>query len=197
MPRISPIMPPKSSGAVACHKAANLHAIIKPLLEGYAQELVKAAKEFELKEGPNGIEDVVSHLNNLTQGYSDRIADAVESGETTPRDGVPKQFAKKVKALLIEYTEKFNRARREILELRREVGELGKGSIKRDPRIENWTKEIKDLELLAVSLSSAGAKLARHVSQYVEHGKLDDLTKLELTLRLVEFEGAMRAYTSF
>ena len=36
-------------------------------------------------------------------------------------------------------------------------------------------------------------KLAQHASQQLEHGGLDDVTQLELMLRLAEFESAIRS----
>ena len=41
-------------------------------------------------------------------------------------------------------------------------------------------------------LSSAANDLARQASQMVEHGKLEIITRLELSLRAAEFEAALR-----
>jgi hypothetical protein len=43
------------------------------------------------------------------------------------------------------------------------------------------------------SLKPAALSLARHVSQRLEHVSLDEMDKLELTLRLAEFEHALLA----
>lgn len=42
-------------------------------------------------------------------------------------------------------------------------------------------------------LRPAATQLAQHVSQLVEHGGLEDLTRLELRLRLAEYEATLRS----
>jgi hypothetical protein len=51
--------------------------------------------------------------------------------------------------------------------------------------------EHQDLRLKLQKIRPAAQSLARHVSQRVEHGSLEELEKLELTLRLAEFEYAL------
>ena len=46
---------------------------------------------------------------------------------------------------------------------------------------------------LVTSLLEPARDLARHVSQRIEHARLDPLVLLEMRLRLAEFEGAMQA----
>jgi hypothetical protein len=41
------------------------------------------------------------------------------------------------------------------------------------------------------SIHPAFLDLARTASSYIEHGKIDSVTRLELALRLAEFEGAL------
>jgi hypothetical protein len=49
------------------------------------------------------------------------------------------------------------------------------------------------LSSLYRKLSSPAGDLARAVSQMIEHGDLEDLSRLELRLRLAEFEHALMA----
>lgn len=53
--------------------------------------------------------------------------------------------------------------------------------------------EFGNLEFRAKRLVTPAEDLCRHVSQFVEHGKLDLPTRLELSLRLAELEGALHA----
>jgi hypothetical protein len=52
---------------------------------------------------------------------------------------------------------------------------------------------MKNLEEEFQNLKPALSDLARQASQYVEHGDLDAATRIELRLRLAEFESALKA----
>lgn len=51
--------------------------------------------------------------------------------------------------------------------------------------------ELNRLNKLVDRLAPPAKRLAQHVSQIIEHGKVDDFTRLELSLRLAEFEHAL------
>lgn len=51
----------------------------------------------------------------------------------------------------------------------------------------------EELVRLLRAIKEPAFMLARHVSQMVEHGRMDELTRIELRLRLAEFEHALES----
>src|SRR5262245_15330119 len=88
-----------------------------------------------------------------------------------------RSFTKQAVPLLIEYGKKLNDLVEQAIRLRN-------GSAKA-------SKEYPYLVHLFERLQPPALQLARQVSQQIEHAKLLDLDRLELSLRLAEFEHAL------
>src|SRR5437764_9789500 len=100
-------------------------------------------------------------------------------------DHSAKYFSERAIPLLKEYCEKFTALRDEARKVKDTI---------RDEMSRGYPKDATGLlELMARirSLKPAALSLARHVSQRLEHGDLDEMDKLELALRLAEFEHAL------
>jgi hypothetical protein len=95
------------------------------------------------------------------------------------------QFAQTAIPLLKEYSKKLD----DISEKAHALRETRSKSPDADHKL--METDVKFLGLLFNRLKPPASNLARHVSQLVEHGNLDDLTRLELILRLAEFESAL------
>jgi hypothetical protein len=91
----------------------------------------------------------------------------------------PNDFAAAVIPLLKEYTAKLEH----FCEEKQDIAK---------PRSPEDHRKILMLRERFAKLASPLHHLAEHVSQQIEHGKLDDLARLELKLRLAELEGAMQ-----
>ena len=101
----------------------------------------------------------------------------------------PATFAEVAVPLLREYHQK-------LLALREQLRELKTISIKQEygdvtPRI--VAAEFNALSDFLKQFRPAGLKLARQVSGMIDQGKLTPLERVELELRLSEFETALRA----
>ena len=101
-----------------------------------------------------------------------------------------KEFAKTVIPLMKEFGNKLNLLADHALELRQSFDAADTSDkrpllfLQRKYAI-NWQR--------FDALEPAVMNLARNVSQMIEHGDLDDLTRLELQLRLAEFEDSIRS----
>jgi hypothetical protein len=103
------------------------------------------------------------------------------SGPATTSPANP--FVDRVIPLLKEYTEKLNGIKMEANKLRRPTST----GVSLDHRVWN------DLQTKLQALTPPAKSLAQHVSQKLEHGALDEVDRLELWLRLAEFEHALLA----
>jgi hypothetical protein len=104
----------------------------------------------------------------------------------------PTEFARRMIPLLKEYTEKLDHLLRRGQRLcvsPKDGSEKGVRDRDRERRHAEW----QFLQQAANRLARPMRDLARHVSQMVEHGSLDDATRLELQLRLAEFEHALQS----
>jgi len=90
-------------------------------------------------------------------------------------------FAKQAVPLLKEYVQKLN-----------DLAERASGSEYDGPGTAASLKYARLMKLYQ-RLRPPAVQLIRRVSQMVEHGKLDDFARLELTLRLAEFEHALES----
>lgn len=93
--------------------------------------------------------------------------------------------------LLIEYTRKLRAMGRRLQAIRREIPLSSKAD-----RALAEARFKAELELY-YRIKAAATELARYVSQMIEHSNLDDLTRIELGLRLGEFEQALLSYQDF
>lgn len=98
-----------------------------------------------------------------------------------------KQFVKRVIPLLKEYREKFDGIADKAQEIRQVVAK---------ERLDNENKRLLKLKYDILTqfqrrISPPATELAREVSQRIEHGELDELDRVELMLRLAEFEHAL------
>jgi hypothetical protein len=98
-------------------------------------------------------------------------------------NGIAEDFSERVIPLLKEYHEK-------LAIMRTEAGRIKEDRRRGDVKGIMDSYELRDR---FSSLKPAAVSLARHVSQRLEHGDLDEMDKLELTLRLAEFEHALLA----
>lgn len=107
---------------------------------------------------------------------------------TTKPVSVP--FSKKAAYLLKEYGQKLNDLLREARRVQKEIdansGFFGSGPV-------SLRKELDLVKDLFARLQWASEKLIRQVSARIEHGRLSDLSRVELSLRLGEFEHAFLA----
>ncbi|HWG45595.1 MAG TPA: hypothetical protein VN688_22720 [Gemmataceae bacterium] len=106
--------------------------------------------------------------------------------ETTPLDP-SKQFVAAVIPLLKEYLEKLRSIAEEAQRIREVFAK---------ERLDKEKKRILTLKYdlltqLFKRLSPPATQLAQEVSQRIEHGKLDELDRVELMLRLAEYEHAL------
>lgn len=106
--------------------------------------------------------------------------------EASPSD-LSKQYVARVIPLLKEYLEKFRSISEEVKKIREVVAE--KGIDKEKQRILRLNHEL--LQQLVKRISPPATQLAREVSQKIERGKLDELDRVELTLRLAEYEAGL------
>ena len=93
-------------------------------------------------------------------------------------------FKSQASQLLSEYREKLTAICTEVKNLRKEMEEHKANQ-------NTYSQEINGQIQLLHKLRSPARALAQHISQKIEHGKLDELAKLELRLRLAEFEHAI------
>jgi hypothetical protein len=103
------------------------------------------------------------------------VSDVLEKNDAT-------QTANGLLPLLKEYTNRLRSIREESQTLEEAIAH-GKGV--------NAKKELDNLRFEFYRLVPAANDLARQGSQLVEHAKLDTVTKVELSLRVAEFEGAL------
>ena len=106
--------------------------------------------------------------------------------EATPAE-LSKQFAARAIPLLREYLEKF-RSIAEAVQKIREVSATERPD-KEKKRLLRLNYDI--LTQLYQRISPPATQLAREVSQKIEYGNLDELDRVELMLRLAEFEASL------
>lgn len=108
--------------------------------------------------------------------------------EKTPAER-SKHFAARTIALLKEYREKFESVSNQLFAIQ-EAGT--------DEKLDSDKRHIlrfkhSSLAQLNNSIRPAATQLAREVSQRIEHGDLDELDRVELRLRLAEFEHSLQS----
>ena len=106
--------------------------------------------------------------------------------EASPSD-LSKQFAARVIPLLREYLAKFHSVADQAQRIREITAKARLDPEKK--RILHLKHDL--LQQLFVRINPPATELAREVSQKIEHGRLDELDRVELTLRLAEFEAAL------
>jgi hypothetical protein len=106
--------------------------------------------------------------------------------EAPPLD-LSKQYAARVIPLLKEYLEKFRSISEEAQKIRESAAE--KSIDKEKKRILRLNHDL--LQQLFTRINPPATQLAREVSQKIEHGNLDELDRVELMLRLAEFEASL------
>lgn len=106
--------------------------------------------------------------------------------EASPSD-LSQQFTARVIPLLKEYLEKFRSISDEAQRIREGAAEQGIDVEKK--RLMRLNHEF--LQQLFSRIRPAATQLAREVSQKIEHGNLDELDRVELMLRLAEFEAIL------
>ncbi len=89
--------------------------------------------------------------------------------------------------LMKEYTEKLN----EVCKAIHDLWANARNEEKEELRL--LRAEYSGLREMVHGVKAPAQALASHVSQLVEHGDLDGILRLELRLRLAEFEGALRS----
>ena len=106
--------------------------------------------------------------------------------EPTPAE-LSKQYAARVTPLLKEYLEKFRSIAEEAKRSREEITKVEfNAEQKRLVRL-----NYEALTQLYQRIRPPATELAREVSQRIEHGRLDELDRVELMLRLAEFEASL------
>lgn len=105
--------------------------------------------------------------------------------QTKPKRNLSTGFAQAAIPLLKEYTTKLDVLTEKLQRLRQESKRGGHGGF-----LETSQLALRDTFL---GMEPAMEDLARRVSQRIEHGVLDDFARLELRLRLAEFESTMQS----
>lgn len=112
-----------------------------------------------------------------------------ESNSRPDDDNEPKWMATQLLPLLREYTEKLARASEKIVES--QVKHLEARSVKDRTFAERYRREFELAKEYYLKLVHPAEDLARQVSQLTTHGRLPTASRLELSLRLAEFEAAL------
>ncbi len=99
----------------------------------------------------------------------------------------PDSYGRRAVPLLKEYSQRLQELGRAIRQARNDLEAERTGTA----RWNSLQSEFFSLKQLFLRLKPAAVKLAQNVSQHVEHAKMNDLTRLELSLRLAEFEHAL------
>ena len=100
--------------------------------------------------------------------------------------GTAQEFGTGLAGLLKEYTAKMRKRVKSV--------ELAKKFAKSKGLKISATPDGQAMQMEFQALESALFNLTREASQLAEQGKVDDLTRVELRLRLAELEGLLHAY---
>jgi hypothetical protein len=106
--------------------------------------------------------------------------------EPTPAE-LSKQFSARAIPLLKEYLEKFRSIAEEAKRIREVITKAEFNA--EEKRLVRLNYDV--LTQLYQRLRPPATELAREVSQKIEHGNLDELDRVELMLRLAEFEASL------